>query len=199
MSRDSARVEYRCSFCGKPQHRVRRLVAGPGGVYICDECIDLCADIVNDEIEGVRRPNVSVRNPASLSPPRGYSHVAEAGGWVWLGGQISSDASGSVVHSGDIAAQFARALQNLATAIDAAGCAPSDVVKITYFVTDVAAYREALKPIGVSYRAVFGTHYPASSLLEVKGLFEPEAMIEIECVAIRASIGAVKEDGIHAD
>ena len=43
------RMVYRCSFCGKSQDRVQRLIAGPGGVYICDECVDLCREIIEDE------------------------------------------------------------------------------------------------------------------------------------------------------
>ena len=43
------RVQYRCSFCGKSQEQVHRLIAGPGGVYICDECIDLCQEIIDEE------------------------------------------------------------------------------------------------------------------------------------------------------
>ncbi len=43
------RVEYRCSFCGKSQEQVHRLIAGPGGVYICNECIDLCNEIIHEE------------------------------------------------------------------------------------------------------------------------------------------------------
>jgi hypothetical protein len=42
-------VSYRCSFCGKSQQQVRRLIAGPGGVYICDECVDLCREIIEEE------------------------------------------------------------------------------------------------------------------------------------------------------
>jgi enamine deaminase RidA (YjgF/YER057c/UK114 family) len=103
---------------------------------------------------------------------------------VFLGGQISSDARGTVLHAGDLPAQFARAVGNVATALAAAGCRPADVVKLTYYVTDVAVYRAALGPIGAAYREVFGTHYPATSLFEVKGLFEPEALIEIEAIAL---------------
>ena len=84
-----------------------------------------------------------------------------------------------------MAAQFGRAIQNLGVALQGAGCGPTDVVKITYLVTDVAIYRDLLKPIGAYYREVFGRHYPASTLLEVKGLFDPAAMVEIEAVAIR--------------
>ena len=130
---------------------------------------------------------VKLINPSRLSSPVGFSHVAEAAGWVWLGGQIGADASGRVENPADIAVQFALAIRNVATALEAAGCQPENVVKLTYYVTDVAAYRAALKPIGQSYREVFGRHFPASSLFEVKGLFDAEAMIEIECVAFRES------------
>jgi ATP-dependent Clp protease ATP-binding subunit ClpX len=47
-----SRVQYRCSFCGKGQEDVRRLIAGPGAVYICDECVDLCREIIDEEMSG---------------------------------------------------------------------------------------------------------------------------------------------------
>ena len=43
--------ELKCSFCGKPQSRVRKLIAGPKGAYICDECVDICAEIIEEEFE----------------------------------------------------------------------------------------------------------------------------------------------------
>lgn len=43
--------KFRCSFCGKPQEQVRKLIAGPGGAYICDECVDICAEIIEEELE----------------------------------------------------------------------------------------------------------------------------------------------------
>jgi enamine deaminase RidA (YjgF/YER057c/UK114 family) len=89
--------------------------------------------------------------------------------------------------------QFSVAIQNVTTALRAAGSAPEQAVKLTYFVTDISAYRAALEPIGVAYRAAFGRHYPATSLFEVKGLFDPEAMIEIECVALVSLRAAAPE------
>jgi enamine deaminase RidA (YjgF/YER057c/UK114 family) len=132
-------------------------------------------------------PRVKLINPKSLAPPIGFAHAAAAEGWVYLGGQISNDENGAVLFPGDMAAQFRQAMQNVRLALDAAGCAPADVVKLTYFVTDVGAYRAALKAIGTSYREVFGRHYPATSLFGVQALFEPDAMIEIECIAVQAS------------
>lgn len=128
---------------------------------------------------------VKLVNPPELAPPVGFSHVAICNRWVWLGGQISTDPEGHVLHRGDIAGQFGQAISNVGIALQAADCRPQDVVKLTYFVTDVAAYRQALPEIGEAYRAVMGRHYPASSLFEVSHLFEPEAMIEIECVAVQ--------------
>ncbi|MGI8564527.1 MAG: RidA family protein [Candidatus Dormibacter sp.] len=124
-------------------------------------------------------------NPPELGPPAGFSHAAASRDLVVLGGQIGCDASGRILAPGDLVAQFGRALENVAIALRAAGSAPELALKLTYFVTDVAAYRANLKPIGQSYRAVFGKHFPASSLFEVKGLFNPEALIEIECLALR--------------
>jgi len=123
-------------------------------------------------------------NPPGLAPARGYSHVTRAAGLVWIGGQIGCDASGEIDSGADLPRQFERAIQNMGMALKAAGCRPTDVVKLTYFVTDLAAYRASLPQVGEAYRAVFGKHYPASSLLEVKGLFHPRAVVEIECVAL---------------
>src|SRR3989338_11537214 len=47
-----SRVQYNCSFCGKNQDQVKRLIAGPGAVYICDECVELCQEIINEESQG---------------------------------------------------------------------------------------------------------------------------------------------------
>ena len=124
-------------------------------------------------------------NPKELAPASGFSHATVAGDFVWLGGQIGSDATGRVVEPGDIAAQFARAIGNVAIALRASGSAPADTVKLTYYVTDVKAYKANLRAIGQAYREVFGKHYPATTLVEVRDLFDPGALVEIEAVAIR--------------
>lgn len=124
-------------------------------------------------------------NPPGLAPARGFSHVTVAADTVWVGGQIGSDADGKVVEPDDVVAQFARAIGNVATALRAAGCGPENTVKLTYYVTDLEAYRANLRSLGDAYRDVFGRHYPASTLVEVSALFDPEALIEIEAVAVR--------------
>ena len=94
------------------------------------------------------------------------------------------DASGRITAPGDMVAQFSQALANLRAVVDAAGGQMSDVVKLTLFVTDKRAYRAQLKPIGEAYRAVFGRYYPAMTLVEVKSLFDDEALIEVEGMAV---------------
>ena len=123
-------------------------------------------------------------NPDELGPARGFSHATVAGGLVWLGGQIGSDATGRIVEPGDIVAQFARAIRNVSTALRAAGSEPEDTVKLTYYVTDVKAYSDNMRAIGSAYREVFGRHYPATTLVEVRSLLDPDALVEIDAVAV---------------
>jgi enamine deaminase RidA (YjgF/YER057c/UK114 family) len=122
-------------------------------------------------------------NPPGLPKAVGYSHLTEAGDLVFFGGQIGCDESGQVKDG--LVAQCEQAFANLGRALEAAGCRPEQVVKLNYYVTDVAAYRSAAREIGAAYRAVLGRHYPASTLVEVKGLYDPKALFEVECVARR--------------
>ena len=123
-------------------------------------------------------------NPKELGPATGFSHATVAGGTVWLGGQIGSDETGKVAEPGDIVAQFGRAIRNVSIGLRAAGSAPADTVKLTYYVTDLKAYKQNLRAIGSVYREVFGRHYPATTLVEVRSLFDPDALVEIEAVAV---------------
>ncbi len=75
------RVQYRCSFCGKDQERVHRLIAGPGGVYICNECIDLCREIIEEEQASVGHP------PPGDAQDAGSAHDAR---WVSSSGHARS-------------------------------------------------------------------------------------------------------------
>jgi enamine deaminase RidA (YjgF/YER057c/UK114 family) len=124
-------------------------------------------------------------NPDQLAPARGFSHATIAGDTVWIGGQIGSDATGKILEPGDIVAQYARAMQNVAVALRAAGCEPEDTVKLTYYVTDIQAYRDNRGALGAAYREFFRSDYPASTLVEVRSLVDPDALIEIDAVAVR--------------
>ena len=127
----------------------------------------------------------TIVNPASLAKPSGYAHgIAASGRLLFLAGQTGMDASGRIVAPGDLVAQFRQALANIKTVLDAAGGQMGDVVKLTLFVTDKRAYRAQLKSIGEAYRAVFGRYYPAMTLVEVKSLFDDEALIEVDGMAV---------------
>jgi enamine deaminase RidA (YjgF/YER057c/UK114 family) len=127
-------------------------------------------------------------NPIGLAKPVGFTHgISTSGGrMLALAGQPGLDSNGHVASPGDIVAQCAQAYANLRAVIDAAGGLATDVVKLTIYVTDKAAYEANLKPIGAAYRNVFGKHYPAMSLVEVKGLFDDEALVEIDGFAVIA-------------
>jgi len=127
-----------------------------------------------------------VLNPPTLAPPSGYANgiLVEGGRLVFLAGQTGTDATGAIAHPGDLVAQFRRALANLGVVVEEAGGAMTDIVKLTIFVTDKAAYRAQLKPIGEAYRSFFGRYYPAMTLVEVKSLFDDQAWVEIEGMAV---------------
>jgi enamine deaminase RidA (YjgF/YER057c/UK114 family) len=102
---------------------------------------------------------------------------------VFLGGQTANDADG-VVRGETVGEQFDRAAANLVEALAAAGARPEHLVSLQIFVTDVAAYREALAELGDVYRRHFGRWYPAIALVEVTALFDPAAKVELVGVAV---------------
>ena len=127
-------------------------------------------------------------NPTTLAKPAGYAHgLSTIGGrMLFLAGQPGLDANGNVVAPGDIVTQTAQVYANLKAVVEAAGGAMTDVVKLTIFVTDKAAYKANLRAIGAEYRHVFGKHYPTMTLVEVKRLFDDDALVEIDGFAVIA-------------
>ena len=123
-------------------------------------------------------------NPSSLVAPRGYSHGMKSSGEVlFVAGQVGWDRDGRMV-PGDFVAQFAQALQNVLAVVAAAGGGPASVARMTLYVTDKREYRARLREVGEAYRRLMGKHFPAMALVEVRGLLEDEARIEIEAVAL---------------
>jgi enamine deaminase RidA (YjgF/YER057c/UK114 family) len=136
-------------------------------------------------------PNAQV-NPPQLPPPSGYSHAVRAGSGalIFLAGQTGADAAGNIMAPGDLAAQFDQALANLRMALEAAGGSPKDITRLTIYVTDKAAYKANLRPLGEAYRRRLGRHYPAMTLVEVKSLFDDQALVEIDGIAVIAERAA---------
>jgi enamine deaminase RidA (YjgF/YER057c/UK114 family) len=127
-----------------------------------------------------------VVNPQSLGTPRGFSHGVLAprkGRLLFVAGQPGweNDAPGTPPGFPE---QFARALDKILAVVTAADGKPTDVVRMTCFVTDLAAYRASLKSLAEAWRARFGKHYPAMALVEVRGLVDRGAVVEIEATAV---------------
>ncbi|EIM26789.1 putative translation initiation inhibitor, yjgF family [Microvirga lotononidis] len=128
-------------------------------------------------------------NPPELPRPRGYSHaVAGTGTFVFVSGQTATDHMGKVTTVG-LLLQARQALRNVRTALAEAGGAPEHIAQMTWYVLDVDHYRARLKELGVVYREVMGSHYPAMVLVEVSGLVDPAAIVEISATAILPSGG----------
>jgi enamine deaminase RidA (YjgF/YER057c/UK114 family) len=125
-------------------------------------------------------------NPTPLPRPSGFSHgiVSEGGRTLYLAGQPGVNAQGQIAAPGDLLAQFSQALANIQSVVTVAGGTMQDIVKLTFFVLDADAYKAVLKPLGVSFRTFFGGYYPATTLVEVRGLFDEHALIEIEGIAV---------------
>jgi enamine deaminase RidA (YjgF/YER057c/UK114 family) len=124
-------------------------------------------------------------NPPELAEPRGFSHgiAVEGGRLLFLAGQDASDAKGAIQVPGDLAIQYEQVLKNLKALVEAAGGEMQDIVKLNIYVINRDDYREQLKTLGEIHRAYFGQYYPTMALFEVKGLFNPDALIEMEGVA----------------
>lgn len=125
-------------------------------------------------------------NPSELAPPRGFNHAIEVRGGrlLFLAGQDASGPDGAIVAPGDLVGQLAQVLRNLGAVVQSAGGHPQDIVKLNIYVTDRDAYLANLKPLGQVFRATFGAYYPAMALFQVAGLFQNEALIEMEGIAV---------------
>lgn len=128
-------------------------------------------------------------NPPTLVPPRGFNHgiLVTGGQLLFLAGQDASDVEGRIVAPGDLVAQFEQVLLNLKAVVEAAGGTMPDIVKLNIFVRDRADYVAQLKPLGQIFRSYFGEYYPTMALFEVSNLFQQEALIELEGIAVVGS------------
>ncbi len=123
-------------------------------------------------------------NPPGMSTPTGYSHVVSARGGrtIYLSGQVAFDARGQLVGKGDLAAQTRQVFANLETALKAAGATFNDVVKTNYYMLD-ASQVQVIRDVRTQY---FTKDLPASTLVEVRRLANPDFLIEIEVIAVVA-------------
>lgn len=126
-----------------------------------------------------------VLQPAHWKRPRGYSHgVVARGTCVFVAGMVGWDNGREEFESADFVEQARQALQNIVDVLREAGGRPEHLVRLTWYVTDRQEYLQSLGRLGEVYREVIGCHYPAMSVVEVKGLVEPGAKLEIEATAV---------------
>lgn len=124
-----------------------------------------------------------VSSVPGLATPPGYSYAASAPGeLVFFAGQVALDAQGEMVGRGDFDVQVRQTFVNLGLALTAAGCSPSTVLRVNYYV--VGLTRERLLTVRAA-RTQFFPDKPAATLIGVAALFDPEALIEIEVIAVR--------------
>jgi len=131
-------------------------------------------------------------NPEQLGAPSGWTNgmLAPAGGRIlFVAGQDAAEPGGEVT-TDDFVEQFRIALDKALIVVREAGGVPEGVGRITLFVTDVDAYRASRKEIGAAYRSLMGKHFPAMALLQVRGLLDPRAQIEIEVTAVIGDSGS---------
>jgi enamine deaminase RidA (YjgF/YER057c/UK114 family) len=123
-------------------------------------------------------------HPASWKPARGYGNgIAARGRMVFCGGLIGWNAD-QAFETDDFAGQVAQTLRNIVTVLAEAGAEPRHLVRMTWYVTDKAAYLGSLREIGAVYREIIGRHYPAMALVQVVALVEDRALVEIEATAV---------------
>ena len=122
--------------------------------------------------------------PEGWHRPKGYSNAVIAQGrQIYVAGQVGWD-SEERFNSDDIAEQAAQALRNVVAVLEAAGAGPEHIVRMTWYVTDKAAYIAGLKEIGQAYREIIGRNFPAMPAVEVTALVEDRAKVEVECTAV---------------
>jgi len=122
--------------------------------------------------------------PPGWAAPKGYANgIAARGTLVFVGGQIGWN-SAQEFESDDFIAQTAQALHNIAAVLKEAGAGPGHMVRMTWYITDRVEYHNRLAELGAAYREVMGRNFPAMTCVEVSGLVEARAKVEIEVTAV---------------
>jgi enamine deaminase RidA (YjgF/YER057c/UK114 family) len=137
--------------------------------------------------------SIETLQPAEWPRPKGYANgMAARGRMIFISGQIGWDAQGRF-NSDNLAEQVIQALRNIVRVLEEGGGEPCHLVRLTWYVLSRETYLREIREIGAGYREVLGKHFPAMSVVEVRGLVEQRALVEIEATAV------IPDDEVHGD
>ena len=127
---------------------------------------------------------MQILQPPGWARAKGFSNgISCAGKLVFIAGQIGWTGQGKW-ESRDFAGQFRQALKNILEVLAQAGGKPQHLVRLTWYVLDKKEYLDSLREVGAAYRELMGRHYPTMAVVQVGGLIEGEARLEIEATAV---------------
>ena len=125
-----------------------------------------------------------ILQPPGWARAKGFSNgIAASGELVFIAGQVGWTGQG-VWEARDFAGQFRQAIRNILAVLAEANGRPEHIVRLTWYVLDKQEYLAAIKDVGAAYRELMGRHYPTMAVVQVSGLVEDEARLEIEATAV---------------
>jgi enamine deaminase RidA (YjgF/YER057c/UK114 family) len=137
--------------------------------------------------------NTKTLQPAEWARPKGYANgISARGQMLFISGQIGWDADGQF-NSDNLTEQVKQALRNIVRVLKEGRAEPRHLVRLTWYVLSRDAYVHEAREIGAAYREILGKHFPAMSVVEVRGLVERRALVEIEATAV------IPDDESHGD
>jgi enamine deaminase RidA (YjgF/YER057c/UK114 family) len=134
---------------------------------------------------------MQILQPPGWAKPKGFANgIAASGTLVFVAGQVGWTGEGKW-EAKSFAGQFKQALKNCIDVVAQAGGGPQHIVRLTWYITSKQEYLASLKEVGTYYRALMGRHFPVMAVVEVSGLMEDEAWLEIEATAVVPPMGAI--------